>query len=277
MTPERWQTIERLYHAALERSPGERDALSRGACEGDEALRARGGVADRASAWSPQFLDAPPGQELRAAIAARLARAPAVPGRYLGRMFGPYTLQALLAAGGMGEVYRAVDTRLNRTVAIKILLHDPERWHEFRREAEIVSSLNHPHICTIHDIGSEDGVDYIVMEYLEGETLQQRLDARRAAARASDRVLHTDRRCAGQGTPPRHRSSGHQARQRDAHGGRASRCSTSGSPRDMRGAAMPLGGRVHGHAAVWLARATRWPGPWMRGPTSFRSARSPTK
>ena len=89
-------------------------------------------------------------------------------------MFGPYKLQAVLAAGGMGEVYRAADTRLNRTVAIKILLHDPER-HELTREAEIVSSLNHPHICTIHDIGSEDGVDYIVMEYLEGETLQQRL------------------------------------------------------------------------------------------------------
>ena len=122
----------------------------------------------------------------------RFDEQPAVPGRYLGRTFGPYTLQALLAAGGMGEVYRAADTRLNRTVAIKILLHDlePER-HELTREAEIVSSLNHPHICTIHDIGSEDGVDYIVMEYLEGETLQQRLDARRApAGRARSSTAH---------------------------------------------------------------------------------------
>ena len=81
----------------------------------------------------------------------------------------------------MGEVYRAADTRLNRTVAIKILLHDLDAGLERReltREAEIVSSLNHPHICTIHDIGSEDGVDNIVMEYVEGETLQQRLTRR---------------------------------------------------------------------------------------------------
>jgi eukaryotic-like serine/threonine-protein kinase len=174
MTPERWQSIEQLYHATLERRPGERERFLASACEGDEALRAEvtSLIAHRLSA--PEFLDVPPGQDLRAAMASRLQERLLVPGRYLDRTFGPYTLQALLAAGGMGEVYRAVDTRLNRTVAVKILLHDPERV-DFRREAEIVSSLNHPHICTIHDIGSEDGVDYLVMEYLEGETLQQRL------------------------------------------------------------------------------------------------------
>jgi eukaryotic-like serine/threonine-protein kinase len=174
MTPDRWQTIERLYHATLERSPSERDGFLAGACQGDEALRTEVESLIAHGLDAPAVLDAEPSRELRAALTRRFDEQPGVPGRYLGRMFGPYKLQAVLAAGGMGEVYRAADTRLNRTVAIKILLHDPER-HELTREAEIVSSLNHPHICTIHDIGSEDGVDYIVMEYLEGETLQQRL------------------------------------------------------------------------------------------------------
>ena len=79
----------------------------------------------------------------------------------------------------MGEVYRARDTRLNRTVAIKVLptglARDPERRKRFEREAQAVSSLNHPHICTLHDVGSQDEVDFLVMEYIEGETLAQRL------------------------------------------------------------------------------------------------------
>jgi len=178
MTPDRWQTIERLYHATLKRRPSERDGFLADACQGDEALRTEVASLVAHGLNAPAVLDAQPSPVLRAALMRRFDAQAAVPGRYLGRRFGPYTLQALLAAGGMGEVYRAADTRLHRTVAIKILLHDrhagPER-RELTREAEIVSSLNHPHICTIHDIGSEDGVDYIVMEYLEGETLQQRL------------------------------------------------------------------------------------------------------
>jgi serine/threonine protein kinase len=174
MTPDRWQTIERLYHATLERSPSERDDFLAAACQGDAALRTEVESLIAHGLDAPEVLDARPSPERRAALIRRFDEQPAVPGRHIGQRFGPYKLQALLAAGGMGEVYRATDTRLNRTVAIKILLHDPER-HELTREAEIVSSLNHPHICTIHDIGSEDGVDYIVMEYLEGETLQQRL------------------------------------------------------------------------------------------------------
>ena len=79
----------------------------------------------------------------------------------------------------MGEVYRARDTRLDRTVAIKVLPSDvyssPERKLRFEREARAISSLQHPHICVLHDIGSQDGVDYLVMEYLEGESLADRL------------------------------------------------------------------------------------------------------
>src|SRR5271157_2870342 len=96
-----------------------------------------------------------------------------------GARFGPYEILSPLGAGGMGEVYRARDTRLDRTVAIKILpahLSDnPDAKQRFDREARAVSSLNHPNICTLHDVGHQDGVDYLVMEFLEGETLADRL------------------------------------------------------------------------------------------------------
>ncbi len=96
-----------------------------------------------------------------------------------GTKFGPYEIQAPLGAGGMGEVYRARDSRLDRTVAIKILpthLSDSLEFKQrFEREARAISSLNHPHICHLYDIGSHDGTDFLVMEFLDGETLADRL------------------------------------------------------------------------------------------------------
>jgi eukaryotic-like serine/threonine-protein kinase len=96
-----------------------------------------------------------------------------------GMKLGPYEIQSPLGAGGMGEVYRARDTRLNRVVAIKILpahLSDnPEAKQRFDREARAISSLNHPNICTLYDVGHQNGIDYLVMEFLEGETLANRL------------------------------------------------------------------------------------------------------
>src|SRR6202162_2791774 len=96
-----------------------------------------------------------------------------------GTKLGPYEIQSPLGAGGMCEVYRALDTRLGRTVAIKVLnstvVSSPELKQRFEREARIISRLNHPHICTLHDVGHQDGTDFLVMEYLEGETLTQRL------------------------------------------------------------------------------------------------------
>jgi eukaryotic-like serine/threonine-protein kinase len=101
---------------------------------------------------------------------------PLAPGTHL----GPYEIVAPLGAGGMGEVYRARDTRLDRTVAIKILSaqfsSDPARKQRFEREAKTISSLNHPHICVLHDIGHQGGTDYLVMECVEGETLAKRLE-----------------------------------------------------------------------------------------------------
>jgi eukaryotic-like serine/threonine-protein kinase len=99
-----------------------------------------------------------------------------------GTRLGPYEIQSPLGAGGMGEVYRARDTRLDRTVAIKILpqhlSNDPVRKQRFEREAKTISSLNHPHICVLHDVGHQDGIDYLVMECLEGDTLAKRLEKR---------------------------------------------------------------------------------------------------
>ena len=96
-----------------------------------------------------------------------------------GTKLGPYEIQSPLGAGGMGEVYRARDTRLERIVAVKILpshlSEDPEAKQRFDREARTISSLNHPNICTLHDVGHQDGVDYLVMECLEGQTLADRL------------------------------------------------------------------------------------------------------
>ncbi|MGI8784118.1 MAG: protein kinase domain-containing protein [Acidobacteriota bacterium] len=100
-----------------------------------------------------------------------------------GTHLGPYEIVEHVGAGGMGEVYRALDTRLQRAVAVKVLRSDlsvdPEHRQRFEREARVVSSLNHPNICTLHDVGQSGQVDYLVMEYLEGQTLAQRLTAGR--------------------------------------------------------------------------------------------------
>ncbi|HLN57729.1 MAG TPA: serine/threonine-protein kinase, partial [Thermoanaerobaculia bacterium] len=96
-----------------------------------------------------------------------------------GTRLGPYELIAPVGAGGMGEVYRAKDTRLDRTVAVKVLpshlAASAEVRQRFEREAKTISSLSHPHICALYDVGNQDGVEYLVMEYLEGETLSERL------------------------------------------------------------------------------------------------------
>ncbi|MFN2386830.1 MAG: protein kinase [Thermoanaerobaculia bacterium] len=101
-----------------------------------------------------------------------------------GARLGPYEVLSALGAGGMGEVYRARDTRLERTVAVKVLpthlSSSPEVRQRFDREARTISQLSHPHICALYDVGHQDGVDYLVMEYLEGETLADRLTARGA-------------------------------------------------------------------------------------------------
>ena len=96
-----------------------------------------------------------------------------------GRRLGPYEILSPIGAGGMGEVYRASDTRLARTVAIKVIRSQstvsPEFQERFAREARAISALDHPHICALYDVGHDDGLDYLVIQYLEGETLAERL------------------------------------------------------------------------------------------------------
>jgi serine/threonine protein kinase len=96
-----------------------------------------------------------------------------------GRRLGPYEVLSSLGAGGMGEVYKARDTRLERMVAVKVLpqhmASSPEVRQRFEREAKTISQLSHPHICALYDVGSHEGTEYLVMELLEGETLSDRL------------------------------------------------------------------------------------------------------
>lgn len=187
MTREEWAEVDRLYHAALDRHPSERAAFLCDACGRNDALRRE---VDSLLNYEPKakgFLEAPAAVDAVAAAplasAVRQAQEPFVPGGLVGRTFGFYELTALIAAGGMGEVYRARDTRLGRTVAVKILpehlTDDAERRERFQREARIVSSLSHPHVCALYDVGIHEGRDYLVMEHLDGETLQDRLNRER--------------------------------------------------------------------------------------------------
>src|ERR1035438_5527405 len=138
MRPDRWRQVELLYHSALAREKPERDAFLREACRGDEELQ--GEVRSLLEQTESGLLDHP-------------------------LQLGPYQITGVIGAGGMGTVYQARDTRLNRTVAIKV---SEARFNaRFEREARAVAALNHPHICTLYDVGP----NYLVMEYVEGQPL----------------------------------------------------------------------------------------------------------
>ncbi len=173
MQAERWRQVEELYHAALEREPDEREAFLAEACAGDDALRREVESLLRYDDRAERFIEAPALE-----VAAQL-RAEEQVELLIGRQLGPYRILALLGAGGMGEVYRARDTRLDREVAVKVLpahlAQDPEALLRFEREAKAVAALSHPNILAIHDFGTDLGVRFAVMELLEGETLRGRL------------------------------------------------------------------------------------------------------
>jgi serine/threonine-protein kinase len=158
---ERLQEIEEILHEALRRDPVERDAYLREACHGDNQLQRE------VSSLLANHSEATDSKPWVAAAAAQLIDRP----RSLqpGESLGPYRIESFLAAGGMGEVYRATDTRLNRPVAIKI---SAAQFRErFEREARVIASLNHPHICQLYDVGP----NYLVMELVEGPTLADRI------------------------------------------------------------------------------------------------------
>jgi serine/threonine protein kinase len=175
MVPDRRDRISNLHHAALARAPGERGAFLKEACEGDEVLRQEvESLLDYESA-SVRFLETPAAD----VVAIALGSAPAEP-MMVGRQLGPYTILAPLGAGGMGEVYRARDSKLERDVALKILpshfIADPERRSRFAREARLLATLNHPHIGAIYGLEETDGATALVLELVEGPTLADRLE-----------------------------------------------------------------------------------------------------
>jgi serine/threonine protein kinase/Tol biopolymer transport system component len=154
MAPDRWNEVEMLYHAALEREPAERIAFLNRTCT-DEQLRREVESLLEHQQEGDELLETRPWQ--------------VPPALSIGMRLGPYEIVSAIEAGGMGEVYQALDTRLDRKVAIKV---SAKQFSErFEREARAIAALNHPHVCTLHDVGP----NYLVMELVKGETLAARL------------------------------------------------------------------------------------------------------
>jgi len=171
MSSERWERTKEILEQALRLDPGKRQAYLDSACRADADLRGEveSLIASHDEAGS-QFLDAAAPEILRLATAHGLTS---------GTRLGPYEILSPLGAGGMGELYRALDTRLGRTVAIKVLperlSQEPDLRRRLEHEARTISKLSHPNICTLHDIGHQEGVDFLVLEFIEGKTLRQLL------------------------------------------------------------------------------------------------------
>jgi len=163
MTPERYQRVIEVFQAALGQSPNTRAAFLAQACAGNDTLLREVEAMLAADAHSRGFLDKPADDLAAAAVTAREARS------LIGHRVSHYEVISLLGTGGMGEVYRAKDTRLHREVAIKIA--DASFSDRFEREARAVAALNHPNICQLYDVGP----NYLVMEFVGGETLAARL------------------------------------------------------------------------------------------------------
>ena len=175
MKPDRWQQIDQILQAALDRDSGEREAFLYEACKGDPSLRreveALIDSSEKAGSFieSPVFAQAP---DLLATVHG---------GTLIGRELGPYRITAVLGSGGMGDVYLAQDRRLGRNVALKLLpdyfTADEQRLRRFQQEARAASALNHPNIITIFEIGQADSIRFLATEYIDGETIRRRLSS----------------------------------------------------------------------------------------------------
>ncbi|HEV2248165.1 MAG TPA: serine/threonine-protein kinase, partial [Terriglobia bacterium] len=177
---ERWQEIERIYHAALEREKSARAAFVAKACAGDETLRREVEFLLSQDEQAGSFLESPAIEVMAESLAEdeRLTD-PAKPGVEIGAMIAHYRLTERIGEGGMGEVYRARDTKLQRDVALKILpetmAQDAQRMARFEREAQVLASLNHPNIAAIYGLEESNGIRALAMELVEGATLAERI------------------------------------------------------------------------------------------------------
>ena len=169
LNPDRWEKISRVYHAALARREEERAVFLSDACAGDNAIRREVEALLACDTAAERFLE--PAME----VAARMMKGAHTEDSLVGRQIGVYRITSLLGAGGMGEVYRAYDTKLNREVALKVLpdlfAAAPERLKRFQREAQALAALNHPSIAHIHGFEEADGVPALVMELVDGDEL----------------------------------------------------------------------------------------------------------
>lgn len=180
MDPERWRQLEQLYYLALQVEPEKRSTFLDHHCSGDQELRREVESLLSYKTQAQGFMEAPAFEE----AARQLAREQFMgneAGFEAGSTIGPFRIVERLGAGGMGQVFKAQDTRLHRTVAVKVLLRDkiadPECKRRFLQEARAASALNHPNIVMLHDLASDNGVDYLVMEYVPGTSLDKLIPA----------------------------------------------------------------------------------------------------
>jgi len=196
MNPQRLRQIEDLYHAALELPAEQREAFVTESCSGDDDLRREVESLLSIDKSSNKFFDQQPLSLAAEMFSERESRS-----NLTGKQISHYKIIRLLGAGGMGEVYLADDTKLNRQIALKVLSpqfqSDVERIRRFKKEAQAVSALNHPNIITIYSIEETEHGDFIATEYINGRTLREKIAEKRLPWLGTDRSR--ERPCTGCG------------------------------------------------------------------------------
>ncbi|MCA1605544.1 MAG: protein kinase, partial [Acidobacteria bacterium] len=176
MTPERWQQVKQIFQSAIERPPDDRDAFLARACQDNPALRSE--VESLISSHDQA------GDSIEVMAAEAATKMLSGQTRLIeGKQIGHYEVLSCIGRGGMGEVFLAQDASLGRKVALKLLRGDlasnEDRLRRFQQEAQAASALNHPNILTIHEIGQQASLYFMATEYVEGETLRQRISGGR--------------------------------------------------------------------------------------------------